>query len=252
MSKSTAVAERKNTALSTDVVDFSEDAGLGFEEADSDAFAIPFIRILQSGSPQCKKSDGAYIEGAEEGVIFDTSTSELMGQQLNVIPCHYRRVFIEWVPQDEGGGFVAEHDVIKGKQLEAQLDEDRMLPNGHQLVDTRMHYCINAETGDPLVICMASTQLKKSRNWMNIMDKAKGEREDGSFYRLPMFAQIFSLTTIPEKNDKGSWFGWKIERTGLVEDHKLYQHAKNFRNLIVEGKVEVKYEQEEVTEEKNF
>jgi len=145
------VAKKKNTEVSTNVVDFSQDADQGFEEADSDAYSIPFVRILQSGSPQCKKSDGAYIAGAEEGMLLNVATNSLM-DSIRVIPCHYRRTFVEWVPQDQGGGFVAEFTADAGKELALTLDEDYRLPNGHELTDTRMHYCIDADTGDAIVI----------------------------------------------------------------------------------------------------
>lgn len=249
MATSKQMANKAEQEVSTNAMDFSQEADQGFEEADSDSFAIPFVRILQSNSPQCKKSDGAYIDGAEEGAIFNTATNGIT-EGLSVIPCHFRRVFVEWVPKDDGGGFVAEHSVEDGKDLEDQLSDPdkngkRYLPNGNQLVDTRMHYCVNAETGDPMVICMSSTQLKKSRNWMYTMQSTRVTRDDGSKFTPPMFSSIFRLETAPESNDKGSWFGWKITRTGYVEDQSVYEAAKGFRDLIVSGKAEVKHQQED-------
>jgi len=233
-----AVAKKKDTPPSN-VVDFAADAGGGFEEADKDSYAVPFVRILQSGSPQCKKSDGAYVKGAEEGAIFNTATGEIM-ESLDVIPCHYRRVFVEWIPQDEGGGFVAEHSVDEARDI--PLDENYRMENGHELADTRMHYCISAETGEPLVICMSSTQIKKSKNWMTVMQSIKVDREDGSKFTPPMFSNSYKIETVPESNDKGSWFGWKITRNGFVEDGHLYQTAKAFRDMVVSGATEVKHD----------
>jgi hypothetical protein len=60
-----------------------------------------------------------------------------------------------------------------------------------------------------------------------------------------MFSSLFHITTVPESNDKGSWFGWKIVREGFVEDTELYQAAKVFRDIVVSGNIEVKHEQEE-------
>jgi len=237
------IAKKKETDISTNVVSFEQDGDQGFEEADSDSYSIPFVRILQSGSPQCKKSDGAHIEGAEEGTIINTATNELF-ESLRVIPCHFRRVFVEWKPIDEGGGFVAEYNAEEGKTLALTLDDAYKLPNGNELADTRMHYCIDATTGDAMVLCMGSTQIKKSKNWMNVMRSTKAEREDGTRFKAPMFSSIFSLNTVPESNDKGSWFGWKIEREGFVEDTDLYAAAKVFRGMIVDGKTEVKHEKD--------
>jgi hypothetical protein len=90
-----AVASANSVALNNRYV---EDAGAGFEDADANAYAIPFLQILQSGSPQCKKSDGAYIKGAEEGMFYNTVTQELYDgdEGVVVIPCHYMQRFVEW------------------------------------------------------------------------------------------------------------------------------------------------------------
>jgi len=245
------VAEKKSAELSNSVVDFGADADQGFEEADQDAYSIPFVRILQSNSPQCNKADGAYVEGAESGMLLNVATGVVMND-IRVVPCHYRRVYVEWKPLDEGGGFVNEYNAEDGKELAMTLDEDYRLENGNELTDTRMHYCIDANTGDPVVIAMASSQLKKSRNWMNVMRSTKREREDGSRYNPAMFSSVFHLSTTPESNDKGSWFGWKITREGFVEDQHLYDTAKEFRAIVVAGKAEVKHEKDAVVEEEEF
>src|SRR3990167_10124688 len=121
MSKTKEVAVKEEmTALPALQMDFEADAGKGFENADKDAYAIPFLSILQSGSPQCKKSEGAYIKGAEEGMLYDTVTGDIYPGDvgLSVVPVHYRRAFVEWRNRDEGGGgFGGEHDAAEGAAL---------------------------------------------------------------------------------------------------------------------------------------
>ena len=72
--ESTEIALRQAQELAAFEAQQLEEAGSGFEEATSDSYAVPFLQVLQSGSPQCKKSDGKYIKGAEEGMIFNTVT----------------------------------------------------------------------------------------------------------------------------------------------------------------------------------
>ena len=51
--------------------------GTGLESVGTEDYALPFLRIIQSGSPQLKKSDpNKYIDGAEEGMLFNTLTNE--------------------------------------------------------------------------------------------------------------------------------------------------------------------------------
>ncbi len=61
----------------------------------------------------------------------------------------------------------------------------------------------------------------------------------------PTFANIVHATTIPESNDKGNWFGLRMELVGRVDRADLYAAAKAFRDSVVKGQVEVKYEEQE-------
>lgn len=253
------IAAKKNTEVAL-ASSYEEDAGAGFEEADSQAFAIPFIAILQSNSPQCKKADGAYIKGAEEGMLWNPAKEEMFeGEEegITVIPCHYRRVFIEWKPRVEGGGggFVAEHSVEEGvKLLRTCTRNDKskeVLPNGNHLVDTRVHYCmaINANRElEPVVISMASTQIKASKKWMSKMDALKMKRIDGSMFTPPMFSHIYQLYTIPQSNEKGSWYGWTIVLLGQVDEADFYQKAKAFRGSVNSGEAKATYDDTVVAE----
>jgi hypothetical protein len=223
---------------------YEEDANQGFENADVDSFAIPFLQVLQSMSPQCKKSDGAYIKGAEEGMIFNTVTQELVDgdKGVLVIPCHYRRTFINWKPRSQGGGFLGEYG--PSDPLVSQITRDAegatVLPDGTLLNDTRVHYALimNDEgIPAPAVLSWSSSQIKKSKTWMSKMDAIKMRRADGSVFTPPMFSHVYRLTTVPESNDKGSWFGWKVELVGPVEDANVYQAAKKFRDAIKQGEL---------------
>ena len=101
MSK-TAVAVAPKNELAPANLNYSADAGSGFEETSQESYAIPFLSILQSGSPQVKKSDGAYIKGAEEGMLIDSVTQTLFADGVEVIPCHYTQRFIEWGLREQG------------------------------------------------------------------------------------------------------------------------------------------------------
>ena len=220
---------------------FESHAGEGFEGADKDSFAIPFITILQSMSPQCKKSDGAYIKGAEEGEIFNTVTED-RGESLSLIPCYYSRSFIEWGNRDEGGGFVGEYSVDEGLELLATCERNDkgkdQLPNGNILVDTRAHFVIILKedgTVEPAIISMSSTQVKKSKQWMSIMNGIQFTDKKNKLYTPPMFSHIYTLTTVPETNGDFSWMGWKIEIDSVVKDPSLVEAAMDFKKAVQKG-----------------
>ena len=76
-----AVAKKTNGKLSTELAEaIAADAGtkMGFEEVTTDDLQMPFVRILHAMSPQLKKSDASFIEGAVQGDIFNTVTLSLI------------------------------------------------------------------------------------------------------------------------------------------------------------------------------
>jgi hypothetical protein len=74
---------------------FLDDAGGGMEEATADSFAIPFLAVLQKGSPQVDEASGQQIKGAKQGMIFETVTKSLFdgNKGVELVQAHYKRVF---------------------------------------------------------------------------------------------------------------------------------------------------------------
>ena len=103
----TEVATVSNSLPATmDASMLAADAGLGRESMSITDMALPYLLILQSLSPQVKKSSPQRVDGAEEGDIFNTVTQELFASEdgINVIPCAFQKAWVEWAPRDSGGG----------------------------------------------------------------------------------------------------------------------------------------------------
>ena len=123
------IAEKANTSIAV-ASRFEKLKISGWEEVTSDDLAIPFIRILQSGSPQVKKNDGAYLEGAGEGDIYNNvQNCYYDGQQgIQVIPAYYNRRYVEWIPREsDGGGYVDSHPLNTPLLQEAEANEKGVL-----------------------------------------------------------------------------------------------------------------------------
>lgn len=222
----------------------ARDAGSGFEEATRDAYAIPFLTVLQDLSPQTKKKMAGYVEGAKPGLIFHTVSKELFTDIL-FIPCYFSQVFIEWVPRGKGGGFVAAHPATTPLVRQAVRDGAKnVLPNGNELSDTRQHFGLLVRpdgTSDGCLIAMKSTQLKVSRRWMSMMRAATIEVA-GRLIEPPMFAWAYKLATEEEANDQGSWSSWTIQDRTRVASLELYNKAKAFGATMKAGGAKINYD----------
>jgi hypothetical protein len=239
-----AVAKKKETAVSTDVMDdILEFAGEG-AAYDSSEMQIPFVRILQAMSPQLKKREAEYIEGSEQGDMFNTVTKQhWTGEDgITVIPCYQTTKYLEFTPRDQGGGFRGEIPATDPVlQRTERQGAKEMLPNGNELVKSDQHYCLVVEadgTYQPVVIDMKSSQLKVSRRWKTqiAMQKIKHPKT-GAMITPPLFATQWKFTTIEESNDQGSWFNYQIEKVGLLESRDLMLEAKSFRDSVAAGEV---------------
>jgi hypothetical protein len=51
---------------------------------------------------------------------------------------------------------------------------------------------------------------------------------------MPTTSQLYQLTTIPQSNAKGDWFGLKFQFLGFVPK-PVYEHAKAFHNAVKKG-----------------
>ena len=239
------VTEKKNGALAT--FDMEADAQQGAQNISQEDLALPFLKILGQLSPEVNKRDGKYVEGAEPGKIINTVTNELY-DTLNVVPCHYKRQYIEW--QDRGtstGAPVAMHEAdsdIVSQTTRGKDYKDR-LPNGNYLDNTASHFVLTlGENPQTALISMKSTQLKVSRKWNSMMMGIKMQGKNGLF-TPPTYSHIYNLKTVQMSNDKGTWFGWDISKVGPVSEKGMYDIAKNFAEKIGKGEVEAKPESQE-------
>ena len=236
------VAKKEDAPLAISSEDLLAFAGQGTEGLGTDDLAIPFINTLQSNSPQLLKHEGKYIEGAEVGMLFNTVTNELFGDGgVEVIPCAYQRTLVEWVPRDQEGGFVAVHDPESGilaKTTKNERGQD-VLPSGNYLANTASHYIIllsPAYGPTQAVVSMTSTQLKKSRRWNTQMVSHTFVLPNGQVKPMPSFSSAYTLTTAPESNKYGSWYGYEVgeRRDATSEEFHL---GATFHRAVMAGTI---------------
>ena len=242
------VTEKKEGALAVNL--FEADANQGAQNISQEDLALPFLKILGQLSPEVNKRDGKYVEGAEPGKIINTVTYQLF-DTLQVVPVFYKRQYIEW--QDRGtstGAPVAIHEAdsdIVSQTTRGKDYKDR-LANGNYLENTASHFVLTVgDNPSTALISMKSTQLKVSRKWNSLMMGLKLQGKNGLF-TPPTYSHIYNLSTVQMSNDKGTWFGWEVEKMGPVEDKNIYGMAKSFAQSVGKDEVQVKHGSEDTKE----
>jgi hypothetical protein len=241
------VAEPQEMVKST--IDFGADLNQFKDDFDKSALQIPFIRILDAKSKPCTPGEVGYSEDARPGMLYNTVTGDL-ARKIEVIPVFHYSTFIEWIPRNEGGGYVKDHGFDGGmallptcqkREIDGKATNKDMLPNGNDLVRTEVYFVLVVNEDGSLgqaMITMTSTQLKKSRNWNSrIRIKVTEVPGAGKIQGGPMFLNSYRLSTTPEKNDFGNWMGYVIEdgRPTLQVGEKAYLAARDFRQTVETG-----------------
>lgn len=233
----TAVEERKKNLPAELMGEFEADAGQGQENIGRDDVALPFLKLLQSLSPETSKRNEKYVDGAEAGMYLNTITGEIYDGEEGVliIPCHYHKVWNEWIPRDAGGGFVNSYE----DEAEAMTHAEP----GNDVVETASHYVL-IESGDDqwmqAILPMTSSKLKTSRKLNSLTVMKKMEGPNGKF-TPPSFAFMYRLRSVEKENDKGRFFVPVIEDEAVVQDADVYRQAKAFRDVVIAGEAKVDY-----------
>jgi hypothetical protein len=238
MSKKNEVAVKQDNLPVAFADDMMADAGLGFENVSANDVAIPYLKILQALSPELRGV--TKVAGAEEGLIINTVTGQLM-KEGRVIPCAFKKSYVEWTPREAGGGLVKEHtdEKILEKTKKNERGQD-VLPNGNLIVTTAYHYVMVVSDGgfERALLAMSSTQLKKSRRWLGQMMSLQVKVGEKSF-TPPPFSHSYHLGTGMETKDTNSWYGWLINDPLMVNDKGIYEAAKKFGADVTAGLVKV-------------
>jgi hypothetical protein len=241
---------------------FATRAGGGMEEATADSYAIPFLAILQKGSPQVDEASGQQLKGAKAGMIFETVGKNLFdgNKGVELVQAHYKRVFLRWGARDAGGGFKGEIAPealakmradgqiieVKGRSYVADKNGDVDPDESDRVVDTRVHYMLlvdrKKKTAKRCVLSLSSTQVRKSKDLMSMFADLRLE-EDGAEYCPATYQSIIKMTTVPEKNDQGTWYGVNFEIVGQFDDPEdpMFLAAEQFKEAVKTGLATAKH-----------
>lgn len=249
-STSTAVA---TTATSTLPAHYdAEDVGVGFEDFTSDDVAVPFISILQKGSPQVEEDNPKYVHGAKSGALYNTVSNNIYDGKsgITVIPVHRVRTFIEWIPKDQGGGLVQVYQPDAPEVQRALSNAGRQygkikINDNNDLVETFSMFCLLVKedgTFERAIISFSSSQISVYKRWMTMAQSINVITADGRLIVPPMFAHKYRLSTVFTQKKDYTWYKFAVrfegetaEASRLMPNDILYQASKEFRAMVLRG-----------------
>ena len=235
MSDEKHVTIKKEAGLPSSIL-FEDDAASGFENVKTTSLALPILKLLQNGSGEAQKRNQNYVDGAEPGMLLNTVTKKLYdgAKGVTVIPCHYKLEYQEWADFGTGSNrpeniYSAESDILS-KTTKDTTGKDR-LDNGNYILTVGQHYVliIGDDSIEQALISMSSSQGKISRKLNSMMKSISLDGKNGP-YTPPSFSHIYKLSSVLNTGKGNQWYGFNIEKVGMLEDANMYERAKKFYN----------------------
>jgi len=203
----------------------------GSENVGSEDLVIPRIEIVQALSPARKKKDPGYIEGAEEGMLFNSLTRELYGTELMIVPVMFKKEYLVWKDRDQGGGFrgaFPNKAEAEARAVEVKTEEKA----DAEAVETAQHFVMIGHADgriEEAVLSMSRTKLKISRALNSLIRLNEGDR----------FSRVYRLGVVEETNSKNqSFFNYSISNVGFPVE-AVYNKAEDMYESVVSGDVSV-------------
>lgn len=249
MSKNVTVKKDDNLPAVVNELELLEQtAGMGMEQVSQQDIATPFLKILQSLSAQVKKSKPEYIEGATEGMIYNTVTKKVFNGSdgIRIVPCAYQRRYVEWKPNL--GGFIKDHGTTDTAYNACDVNGKgvRVTKEGNEIIAYATFFVLllsDDGSYEPAIVSMTSTQFKHAKIWLSQMRQIMIKNSKNELFNPPMFYKTYRAKTVPESNDQNDWFGWSIkdeaETLKLPNGVSVFKAAESFSKLVLAGNVKV-------------
>lgn len=199
----------------------------GTEDVGAEDLVIPRLELVQALSPCRKRNDAAYIEGAEEGMLFNSLTRELYGQSVELIPVKYRKEYLIWKDRKKGGGFRGSFPTeLEAEQARRQLEDGEDC----EVLDTGIMFCLRVAEGgrlEEIVVSMSKSRMKTARKWNSLIRLTQHDS----------FAKRYEISAVAEKNaNNEDYWNIAVKPLGFVDENQ-YRSAEELYRVIEGGGV---------------
>jgi len=213
--------------------DFGKNTGM--ERVEQSDILLPRLSVCQALSPQKRKSHSTYIEGLQEGMLFNTVTQQIYGEEIEIIPLFFFKNRIKFNPIDLGGGIDCQsQNGIDGGRLchncmscQWQIWGNGASPNSENANDppkcTMYHNFMSFIPSEmvPVAITYKATGLKLSKQLL----------AQQRLSRLPMYSRVFAVKVVTMKDGDNEWYEKKIIPIRYVDEDMYKEMERNFEAL---------------------
>ncbi|QRE00554.1 hypothetical protein [Burkholderia phage BCSR129] len=226
-------------AIASEVPEWLQKGNRGSENVEATDLILPRLGQIQALSPQIKKSDAAYIEGAEQGQLFNNLTNEVYGETIVFIPVIYRKEWVIFKDRKAGGGFFGAHPTEK-----EALEAIAQLPDADKLEAIESHnhigYVITADgKRQQIVFTCTKSKIKASRKLNSLVTMAGVDR----------FAKAYEIKSFEDKNTAGDAY-WNVDVKALgFLPELLYKEMSDQYEILKTLTIKVQHEDEAAVSE---
>lgn len=207
----------------------SKDDTAGKENVTKDDLMIPRLCVANALSPERKKGNEKYIQGLEDGQLFNSVTKEIYGDKVEVVPLFFFRHFIHFKPLDEGGGIVAQYN--KAEDVPRQ-DLEWHGTDKPVVTEFKNRMCaVRAKDGSwmPIVVSFKSTGLKFARQWNSLINLNK----------KASYSMSYTMVSVHQTKGSQDWYGIAPQGGGKWVSKDVYENAKVLYDNLQAGGYQV-------------
>jgi len=212
----------------------------GSEEVSQEDLTIPRLEIVQALSPCRDKKDDNYIEGAEEGILYNNVSRELYGEKVMVVPVIFKKEWLVWKDRKQGGGFRGAYPSLEeaNNMIVNLVNEESDADGSLEAIDTAQHLCLIIKPDgkvEEIAVSMSKSKMKVSRQWNSIIRMMGGDR----------FSRVYELRGIADENNDGEKFKNFGVRALGYPSREIYKLAETLYNDLATGEREMKVNADE-------
>ena len=252
--ESTAVATREPAGKLEVIDDLLENAGKGTENINQEDVRPPKMVLAQSTSSQRKRGSADYIDGLEEGFLFNDLTQEVYGEG----PIRFSVVMnlgargVQFKPMDEGGGVIDLNVPLTDPRMQFTdgANGERVKPIATKYIDFLI---LVTQIGDDRLefpsLCawsLKSTGLKTAKE-LNSLMKAPLKIGQTVLTQPPAWAREYELSTAHVQKDTFSYYVYNLRPAAVTPPEtrafaaELYE---SYAELKKEGRLDVAVDEE--------